>query len=179
MIDVHVLTHEGTRKDWLDQCLKSLEGHPCTVHVVDNAGRSVGEGRSIGYQLGTHEFVTFVDSDDYILEGSIQACIDAMQEHRSVVTREIREYPDGSRFPFPMMGHNMAVYRRSDLAPFFSAMRDSPHCSDVWTRRMLQPTQIEFIAYAWRVHAGGDHHKTTRAAVQSEGNSWLSLMEQQ
>lgn len=62
MIDVHVLTHSGTKPEWLDQCLESLAAEPCTVHVVQGVERNIAAGREIGFGLGTHPFVTFVDS---------------------------------------------------------------------------------------------------------------------
>ena len=89
MIDVHVLTHEGTKPEWLDECLKSLANEPCTVHVLDNTGCTVGQGRAKGYRLGFHPFVTYVDSDDHVFPGVMAAVCDALQTHDSVCTAEV------------------------------------------------------------------------------------------
>lgn len=179
MIDVHVLTHEGTRQDWLEQCLKSLEGHPVNVVVIDNAGRSVGEGRASGYALGLSPFVAYVDSDDYVLPGCFDACLQALNHHRSVVTMEAVEYPDGSRYPFARSGHALTVYRREDVRPWLGAMAKSPHTTDAQMRRLLRPIQLPDIGYVWRVHPCGDHHKTNKAAFAKEGAAWLIQTAQQ
>ena len=173
MIDVHVLTHEGTRGDWLDMCLDSLRDQPVNVFVVDNHGRSVGEGRARGYVLGNSPFVAYVDSDDYVLPGCFDACLEGLNQHRSVVTMERIEYENGSVFPFHKPGHSVAVYRREDVMPHLQRMTASPHTTDRHMRKLLQPTQLEVLGYVWRVHAAGDHHKTM-AALEKESLQWLN-----
>lgn len=170
MIDVHVLTHEGTRSDWLDQCLASLEGEGVTVHVVDNAGRSVGEGRARGYALGTHPYVSYVDSDDYVLPGCFAACRAGLETHHAVVTME-RVVKGDFVFPAPRPEHAVVVYRRSDVEPHLHRLAASPHTADWYLRRLLRPVQLAFEGYVWRVHADGDHHKTM-GALKSEGAVW-------
>lgn len=172
MIDVHVLTHEGTRSDWLDQCLASLDGHPINVFVVDNDGKSVGAGRATGYTMGTSKFVAYVDSDDYVLPGCFDACLEALQHHRAVVTRERIEYEDGRVYPFTKPGHNLSVYRREDVLPHIHRMVSSPHTTDMRMRRLLSPVQLPIVGYVWRVHSRGDHHKTM-AAIAAENEQWL------
>ncbi len=179
MIDVHVLTHEGTRQDWLEQCLKSLEGHPVNVVVIDNTGRSVGEGRARGYAMGLSEFVAYVDSDDYVLPGCFDACLGALNHHRAVVTMEVVEYPDGRRYPFPRAGHALTVYRRADVLPWVKAMESSPHTTDARLRSLLRPHQLPQVGYVWRVHPAGDHHHTTQQAFEQEAAEWLIQTEQQ
>ena len=172
MIDVHVLTHEGTRSDWLDMCLDSLRDQPVNVFVVDNHGRSVGEGRARGYVLGNSPFVAYVDSDDYVLPGCFDACLAGLQLHKAVVTMERVEYEDGRVFPFPKPGHSVAVYRRKDVLPYIATMRTSPHTTDRHMRELLKPTQLDVLGYVWRVHGAGDHHKTM-AAMAEEHGQWL------
>ena len=173
MIDIHVLTHEGTRLDWLDQCLQSLEGHPANVHVIDNAGHSVGEGRARGYAQGSAPYVAYVDSDDYVLPGCFEACLGGLEIHRSVVTMEQIIYFDGRTFPFPKPGHNVAVYRREDIEPHLHRMAGSHHSADWHTRALLKPVQLQVLGYVWRVHADGDHHKTM-GAIEKESKLWLT-----
>ena len=179
MIDLHVLTHAGTRADWLEQALASADGQGATVHVVDNAGRSVGQGRARGYQLGSHEFVAYLDSDDYLLPGAIAACLEGLRRHRAVVTMEVVEYPDGRRYPFPRAGHALTLYRRADVLPWVKAMESSPHTTDARLRSLLRPHQLPHIGYVWRVHPAGDHHHTTQQAFEQEAAAWRTQTEQQ
>lgn len=172
MIDVHVLTHEGTRQDWLDQCLASLRDEPVTVHVVDNSGYSVGVGRARGYARGNHPYVSYVDSDDYVLPGCFAACLLGLEEHRSVVTME-RVVRGDFVFPTLRPGHAATVYRRADVLPHLGRLAASPHTADWNLRRVLSPNQLSFEGYVWRVHADGDHHKTVDA-LQMESSVWLT-----
>lgn len=178
MIDLHILTHEGTRADWLDQALASTVGQGATVHIIDNAGCSVGQGRAKGYQQGEHEFVAYLDSDDYLLPGAIAACLEGLRQHRAVVTMEAVEYSDGRRYPFPRAGHALTVYRRADVIPWIGAMKISPHTTDARLRGLLCPHQLPDIGYVWRVHPAGDHHNTTRHAFEQEAAAWLTPTEQ-
>lgn len=173
MIDIHVLTHSGTRPDWLAQCLASLEGQPCTVHVLQGVEGSVGAGRARGYALGIHEFVGYLDSDDYLLPGALAHCLEELQQHQAVVTREWVEYPDGSRHPYPKRMHGIAIYRRCNLTPLLAAIAACPHTADMHVRRALRPQQLELIGHVWRVHEAGNHHNVTREAMEMERAAWL------
>lgn len=174
MIDLHILTHEGTRQDWLEQALASTEGQSVEVHIVDNTGCSVGQGRSKGYQLGVHEYVAYLDSDDYLLPGAIEACMRGLEHHAAVVTREYIEYPNGQRYPFPRVGHALAVYRRCDVLPWIHSMEQSAHTTDARMRMLLRPLQLDFIGYVWRVHPDGDHHHVDATIFEKETPAWLS-----
>lgn len=170
MIDVHVLTHEGTKQSWLDQCLESLRGEPVNVHVVDNAGRSVGEGRARGYVLGETDYVAYVDSDDYVLPGCFTACLEGLQHAAAVVTLEYVEI-NGTIIPVPKPAHSVAVYRREAVAPYIARLRASPHTADWHLRRALHPTQLQTVGYVWRAHPGGDHVHTMQA-LEKEHRLW-------
>ena len=166
MIDVHVLTYSGTRKDWLDQCLASLAREPLvTVHVLEGDEGNVGAGRARAYQLGTHPYVSYVDSDDYILPGAIDACLEGLQTARHVVTRERRLW--GNRFDSSTRGnHHLAVYSREDVKPLLGILPDHPiHC-DMLLVEKLVPTQLSYIGYVWRMHQAQGHRMANRDGWQ-------------
>lgn len=172
MIDIHVLTHSGTRPEWLQQCLDSLKNQPVVVHVVDNTGFSVGAGRARGFQLGTHEFVAYVDSDDYVLPGHYRACLAKLNTHRAVVSKEHVEYEDGRRHPMLKSNHNGAVYRREDVMPLLGAMGGAPLTVDLLTRRHIKPTQLPHAGYVWRIHSAGQHRLITPVVADREYEAW-------
>lgn len=170
MIDVHVLTYSGTRLDWLSTCLRSLADQPCRVHVVQGVEGDVGAGRAHAYTLGEHEFVSYVDSDDYVLPGALAACLEALQTHRAVVTRERRLW--GSMFDSSTLGgHHLTVYRREDVLPHLGDMRQLPyHCDRLLTHR-LAPTQLDMVGYVWRMHECQGH----RLATPEHDKAWEVL----
>lgn len=178
MIDIHVLTHSGTSPEWLAQCLSSLDSQPCTVHVVPGVEGSVGAGRAAGYSLGHHDYVAYVDSDDYLTPGTVAACIQAMEESRAVVTMEYVVNSCGEREPGLRGGHALAVYRRGDVAPYLAAIAQAHHSADIWLRRVLRPLQIAHVGYVWRIHPGGNHHKVTDATIDAEGEAFRTILRQ-
>lgn len=162
MIDVHVLTYSGTVQPWLDQCLESLSREPnLTVHVVQGDEGNVGAGRARGYRLGTNPYVSYVDSDDYILPGAIDACLFGLKTARGVVTLERRLW--GTRFDSSLQrDHHLCVYRRDDVEPWLDRLHEHPiHC-DILLTEKLRPTQLGFIGYVWRMHAGQAHRSATK-----------------
>lgn len=173
MIDVHVLTHSGTKPAWLERCLRSLAREDVTVHVVAGVEGSVGAGRAKGYALGSCEFVSYVDSDDYVIPGGYALSLEAMATHRAVVPREFVEYGDGRRHRFTKSGHNGVVYRRADIEPLIPAMHAAPYAVDVLTRRQLKPAKLEHIGYVWTVHKGGCHSLLSLETIMQEEAQWL------
>jgi len=162
MIDVHVLTFSGTRQDWLDQCVKSIEAEGLTPHVLDGVEGNVGAGRERAYRIGDSEYVGYVDSDDYLLPGVGAACLRGLEQYRHVVTLERRRCGDllGGRL-WPQ--HHFTVYRRADVLPLLHMMPDHPiHCDQLLLRRLC-PRQLSFVGYIWRMHARQCHRKGTVA----------------
>lgn len=159
MIDVHVLTHSGTRAGWLAQCLESLASEPCTVHVVQGVERNIAAGREIGFGLGVHPYVTFVDSDDYVLPGAMAAVCDALEQgHDAVCARELVLEPDGT-LSGPHAKHHLFALRRSVLAPHlpgYGRRNARQHCVTTLAR-IARPHEIDAITYVWRQHAGQTH----------------------
>lgn len=153
MIDVHVLTFSGTRPDWLDQCVASIEAEGLNVFVVPGVEGNIGAGREQAYRLGTSEFVSYVDSDDYLLPGVGGACLSGLEAHRNVVTLE-RRLHGTVLTPIPEPQHHLAVYRRADVLPHLAAMPAHPIYCDAFLMHRLKPTQLDTVGYVWRIHAG-------------------------
>lgn len=168
MIDVHVLTHAGTRIDWLAECLRSLEDEPCTVHVIRNMGGTVGYGRAQGYQRGSHPFVSYVDSDDFVYPGVMAAVIEGLKTHTSVCTHEIALHNGVGFFRKPRGGHNLFAARREAIEPLLDHMETIDYLSDVMVRRHLKPAQLDFVGYAWRLHEGQAHRNINGAMLRQE-----------
>lgn len=151
MIDVHVLTHSATRDDWLAECLASMQGQPCTVHVVPGIEGNIAAGRQIGFALGNHPFVTFVDSDDYVLPGAMQMALDSLADGvQAVVTDELVTV--GGEVVGVKPWHHMHVVRREVLAPFlptYGYEGKGLHCC-VMLDRCAPARRIPVPGYVWR-----------------------------
>lgn len=176
MIDIHVLTHSGTKPEWLQRCVDSLRSEPVTIHIVAGVDGSVGAGRAKGFALGQHEFVGYVDSDDYVLPGWYAKSLDLLRDNHAVVPREYVEYTDGSRHRFTKRGHNGVVYRRSQIEPLINLMPLAPLSVDVLTRRAIGPVHVDHIGYVWTMHSDGAHSKLTAEVLRQEERQWDMAM---
>ena len=148
MIDVHVLTHSGTRGDWLEQCLESMRGEPCTVHIVKGVEGHIGQGRAEGFQLGDHPYVSYVDSDDYVLPGAMKACLTALAHHPAVCTDEIATV-DGKEVAQHTL-HHLFVARRDVVTPLIPAVAQLNHHPEVVLGFHLLPARVAMLGYVWR-----------------------------
>lgn len=166
MIDVHVLTHAGTRPEWLEHCLRSLEGQACTVHVVDNAARTFSEGRAYGYSLGEHPFVSFVDSDDWVTPDCIGVVLEALREHRAVCTGEWAMHDEKPIFRKPTYDHHLFAARREDVLPLLPVLAALGHAADRALTMRLKPARIDHVGYFWRIHDAQHHRQIDSAAFK-------------
>ena len=176
MIDIHVLTHSGTKPEWLQQCLDSLKDQPVVVHVVEGVEGSVGAGRAKGYALGDCEFVGYIDSDDYVLEGHYAKCLKMLRYQRAVIPHEHVEYADGSRHKLLKASHNGAVYRRKDINPLIVAMPSAPFTVDMLTRRLLKPYLMSHAGCVWRCISDGAHRLIDEDTLTAESEAWHATL---
>lgn len=168
MIDIHVLTYSGTRQDWLDQCLASLDREPCTVHVVEGVEGGVGPGRAKGYGLGEHPYVGFVDCDDYVIPGVMDRCLRAIQKHDAACSLERAEFNGRPFFRKPRAGHHLFVVRRSVVEPLLPKIAAANWLADKMLAHALKPVTVPFVGYVWRLHDAQAHHQVTRADFERE-----------
>ena len=162
-VDCHVLTCSHTKQEWLDRCLKSLESEPCNVFVIRGVDGHIGQGRAFGYSQGSAPYVTFVDDDDYVIEGVIGVCLAALNDYSAVVTKEYVEYADGSRYRMPVSNHHLVVYRRSDIALLLADIASMPYRSECMIRTHISPVNLDFIGYVWNVDGTGSHYTAADA----------------
>jgi len=99
-VDVHVLSYSGPA--WrLREAIASLADEPVSVHVlVGGHHGSIGAARAHGFQLGSSEYVSFVDDDDICQPGTVQQLIDALDARPDAVgayTDTEHLHPDGHR----------------------------------------------------------------------------------
>lgn len=156
MLDVHVLTLDSSRKDWLRECLESIqvaiERCPFAVnlHLVQGIEGHIGIGRDKGYALGDHPFVTYVDDDDYVLPHAFSQMAEALKCAPMAMSTPERIERNG----YPLDGrqrHHLIAYRRDQIIDH----KPWVCCGDV--RQMLAISEhawvdLETPAYVHRVY---------------------------
>jgi hypothetical protein len=132
VIDFHVLIYEGTEPSQLQEAIGSVHG-PGTVHVVQNHGRSIFEGRVEGYQLGTADYVSYLDHDDLLLlpVDDLNTYLE-QQEPDAVFTNSRIVMPDGRITlgvaeevgpTYKYRPHNLCVFRRDYISEILDRLR--------------------------------------------------------
>jgi hypothetical protein len=181
-VEVHVLSHRR-RPDWLTDTLESLAGEPCRVDLIAGGFEGqIGAARAFAFGLGTAEYVSFVDDDDYLLPGAMAACLAHLDAHPAAVgvyTDLQRLAPDGGRHPLckgPWQPLQQLTW--PDCITHLKLMRRSavmPHLAELarW------PTHEEYVLCGLMAGPGDWHHlplmgAVKRMAVDGESSSRLS-----
>jgi hypothetical protein len=120
MLDCHIIVSRDTPKEWVNQCLNSVEyaaecaGFPVSVHRFEGVPGHIGKARANGYALGQYPYVTCVDDDDYVLPHAFSQMYMALKSGVSAVctpenTLQNGHLREGSR------RHHLIAYRRDVL----------------------------------------------------------------
>jgi len=120
MLDVHVIISPYTRRDWLDECLSSIQearrraAYAIKVHVAPYHTGHIGKGRAEGYTLGKYPYVTYVDDDDYLLPSAFDALDEALLDLPDAIFCAESTLQNGNLLDGPKR-HHLCVYRREHL----------------------------------------------------------------
>jgi glycosyltransferase involved in cell wall biosynthesis len=187
-IDVHILTPNNYyRMDWYDQCISSLSNHPINIHHLNSVDGDIRQARQHGFAAGSAPYVSFVDVDDYINEGSYEACLDVFNHNPDIcgvyttsthvkVDGAGREYNKGLIHPYRPWSidagrtniaeiHQLVVMKRNLLTDLYKTVyNDIPKMAYselylYWALAHIAPWKaVDFVGYNWRDHRAGSHH---------------------
>lgn len=179
--DVHVLTLETDNKDWLNQCLSSLEPEPVNVHLIPGIVGHIGKGRAAGFSAGSSPFVSFVDSDDYVMPGAFKRAVDKLESNPNLsavcsaeqvmdedgnVTKQNKysnDYDELTQGQFLLYVHHLVVLRRSAIEQYLDFIADIPNRCEfcTWAEMMYDGHEfgyVDSVDYSWRYRAGSAKH---------------------
>ena len=83
-VDCHLIIRTDRLK-YRSKCLESIISEPVNLFAVDGDNRTVSEARKIGFSCGNAEYITFVDDDDFVEAGAMQACVDVLDANPELV----------------------------------------------------------------------------------------------
>ena len=176
MIDVHIISNPATPETWLRKALYSIPDI-CTTHLIPMEDRGVAENRIIGFQKGSHPYVSYVDDDDYVLPGAFEACLEFLEnnpDYAAVSTweyaldgmdlREIRVPVTANLNPWAAM-HHLAVFRREAVLEHLESLHTFVHPERALVRAMddagLKAAKLDILGYVWRQH-NSQHHRRVK-----------------
>ncbi|HHX36459.1 MAG TPA: glycosyltransferase family 2 protein [Clostridiaceae bacterium] len=145
--NIEVLIVDDGSTDKTPDILERLAASDARIRFTKQANSGPGEARNTGIRRAKGEWICFVDSDDYVEEGLVQAYYDAATEHKvdSVAMNLIFETSKGFgvKYPFkPLKGvmtGKEAVIKTFEILPFPSFITNK-----FFRRDILCTKKIEF-----------------------------------
>lgn len=125
MIDVHILVTGAESKLWYQECVNSLAGRPVSLHVCNGILGDIPKSRALAISKGIHDYVGWVDSDDYALPGAYGKLLSVIGDA-----------------PFAWMNEYEYKYNMS-MRHVSTSVRTQPHHIHIIHRDVLDYTIIE------------------------------------
>jgi len=156
MIDVHILLMGTERLDFLSQCLDSLKNEPITLHTCPGIPGDIRAARANAISLGKHDYVGWVDPDDFIIPGAYSRLLNVIGDKKFAWSNE--EVWDMSedlttvlRKSTRKTPHHMHIIHRSLIDDDFIRNKVPVRRPDSWVES-LKPEGVydNNIGYVWR-----------------------------
>lgn len=169
-IDLHILRPDDWPQNLLDRAMASTEGQPVNVHVVPYAGHE-GRARAEGYQRGSAPYVAFLDADDELIAGGLEALLAALDADPTLCGTyggEEQHWPDGTRTRHLAVSpwsarqqrlaripalHNGVLMRREAVTPHLAEIARYPIRSNILLRGLVTQygpwRAVPVMAYRW------------------------------
>lgn len=155
MLDVHIIINPRTRRDWLRECLDSVQeakrqaGFTVHVHHTAFTEGHIGRSRAIGYAMGSQPYVTCVDDDDYVLPHAFEQMRQALQDGAEAVFTKEHRWQNGHLIQ-GRQRHHLVAFRREYLIDH----EKWPSCGDVAQVRSFGERGIDLPepAYVHRIY---------------------------
>jgi len=147
-------------------CLESVASERARVHLLDGIPGHIGKGRIKGYSLGDQPFVTYVDDDDMVTPGLLDALHDYLEEHPYTPMLYVKNRAVSTSDPMPeplsslnvqerprntvIVTDHLCVFRRDRLMPLMGRYRHAARGGDgmvlrAYLRSMSENKTISFV----------------------------------
>ncbi len=202
VIDVHVVSHDGDRADWLADCLNSMRGAPINIHMVPRVEGDIRLARLHGYTKGSAPYVSYVDPDDVVLPGCYERLLAEIEAEPKVcgvyglsgtmnedgermgLIHPYREFSEDALQRCVQEIHQPFVVRRDSVLTIFKHHYHTiPPISytDVIIFNLLAKYQpwkaIDFEGYVWRIHKNSSSQSITAEENATGLQTWAKINE--
>ncbi len=138
-----------------DKCPKICDGWAkadSRIRVIHKENGGLGFARNSGIEIASGDFITFVDSDDYLIPDAIERCILALSEHGSdtLLFGRYDAYPDGKvteDYRRVTKKHYTGETVTSELLPWLFSCGEGygvSACSKVFSRKLISDYNMRF-----------------------------------
>ena len=120
------------------------------IKVIHKPNEGAGSARNVGLDATKGEYVGFLDSDDMIIDGSLQIVLERLQSNKSDVCflQAYKFYPDGSRVPIGdgIVSKKICGKSKKEVLKFLSSREkfSGSACTKVFRKDFLLLNNIRF-----------------------------------
>lgn len=176
-LDVITLT-SGTRPEWLQECIRSIDIGVHHVHVRPGDFEAARWETTSGSKA---DYVAWVDDDDKVMPGALARCVDALEATGAAMafTDEANIDAQGARIGsayckprvsrdlamHPRSVHHLSVFRVAELDPIIWEHAKRIGIGICWLIRAYaglvhKAVHVPVVGYEWRLHPGQDTRAT-------------------
>jgi hypothetical protein len=166
-LDVHVLVMDYTPAEQVERCRESIRvaaeqaGYPVVAHFLPGVLGHLGKARGNGYALGSHQYVTHVDDDDWLQPDAFAVLAEQLRAGVEAVTTGENLVQGDSVAPAPESRHHLAVYRREYVRGLgYASFRYYP---DQYLLSMCEPVHLPVCVYNHRINMNSGSRRQRRA----------------
>ncbi len=133
-----------------DNCAQILaeyeQKYPGIFRVITQENRGLGEARNTGMKVAQGEWITFVDSDDYVIDSGYKYLLDHFCDERMDVLqfRNVPVYTDGKTLYDPVAKPDGAIFFEGDGAEVYNRMTLPYVSTKLFRRSLLEEHNILF-----------------------------------
>ena len=124
------------------------EKYPSFVRVMHTENGGLGAARNVGIEASEAEYLYFLDSDDYLIDGGMQAILDSlMQDYDICIFDTIAVNVDGKELKYmPGCSRTTGI----SLKTFPELLLESPHAwNKIYRRRLYTDNNIRYPSRVW------------------------------
>ena len=143
-----LLINDGSTDSSLAIAEQYQQAHPSLIHVITTENGGLGSARNVGIEHARGEYLYFLDSDDYLIPGAINAIIDSLSMGYDLCLFDsISVDPSGRE-----LGYIKGCDRTAplDLQHFPALLLQSPNAwNKIYHRRLFLDTGVRFPPRIW------------------------------
>ena len=179
-----------------DNCAQILaeyeQKYPGIFRVITQENRGLGEARNTGMKVAQGEYVGFLDSDDYIIDGGYKYLLDHFCDEKVDVLQFscVLAYTDGKTLYDPTAKPNGTISLEGDGAEAYNRMTLPYVCMKLFRRSLLEEHNILFEhafmedePFIFDVFSHSPHLRIVTSSIyryeQGNVNSILSVTDQE
>lgn len=136
-----ILVNDGSNDDSLEICKEYEQKHD-NIILIDKENGGLSSARNAAIEIANGEFVSFVDSDDYIAQTMLEELYGvALDNHCDIVITKYKEVEDSKAKMEPTTSIN--AYDGEEAVKYYLRERVESVCTNLYSKKIIGETRFE------------------------------------